>query len=149
MPCRQQTCKPLMTGLCMFIVLVLAACSKDKMEDFSGQSTQSLPDSHRTVGERNIIMCGDTISINDLTKLTETLAKVVQGIRSLEELEHWFRSQPCIESFKTTSYLIETEPPQKEYWVTFKMADGSTATKIIDIVLYPDHTFGLGGVYEQ
>jgi len=93
-------------------------------------------------------MCGDTISAKELAKLTETLADVMQQIRSLEELEDWLRSQHCVESVKTADYLIKTEPPQKELLVTFKMDDGSTLTKVIDIILYPDQTLGLGGLHE-
>jgi hypothetical protein len=93
-------------------------------------------------------MCGDTISTKEMAKLTETLTNVVQATGSLEALERWFRSQPCIESVNTAKYLIETEPPQKEFLVTFRMDDGLTATKIIDIILYPDQTLGLAGVQE-
>jgi hypothetical protein len=93
-------------------------------------------------------MCGDTISIKELAELTETLADVIQHIGSLEELEEWLRSQHCVDSVRTADYLIKTEPPQKELLVTFKMHDGSTVTKAIDIILYPDKALGLGGVHE-
>ena len=138
----------LIPSLYMLTILMLNACSTVKIDPLIKQSTPSVPDPQRTVGERSNIMCGDTISAEELAKLAETLADVVQGTKSLEELERWFRSQPCIESFRTENYLIETEPPQKELLVTFKMDDGSTATRVIDIILYPDQTFGLAGVYE-
>jgi len=93
-------------------------------------------------------MCGDTISAEDLAELTETLADVIQGIGSLEELEGWLSSQHCVESVRTGDYLIKTEPPQKELLVIFKMDDGSTVTKVIDVILYRDQTLGLGGLHE-
>ncbi|GEM_PF-638905 len=93
-------------------------------------------------------MWGDTISVKDLAKLTETLTDIIQRIRSLEELEGWLRSQHCVKSVRTADYLIKTMPPRKELLVAFKMDDGSTITKVIDIILYPNHTLGLAGVHE-
>ncbi|MCE8429690.1 MAG: hypothetical protein J5U19_15065, partial [Candidatus Methanoperedens sp.] len=58
------------------------------------------------------------------------------------------RSQHYIKSIRTADYLIKTNPPRKELLVTFKMDNGSTVTKVIDIILYPNQTFGLAEVHE-
>ena len=93
-------------------------------------------------------MCGDTISAEELAELTEILADVLDGIQSPEEFESWLKSQHCVKSVRMGDYIIKTEPPQKELSVIFKMDDGSTVTKVIDIILRRDQTLGLGEVHE-
>ena len=92
-------------------------------------------------------MSGGTISVEELAGLSKTLANVVADVKSMEELEGWLRSRPYIESVNKADYLIKTEPPQKELQVRFKMDDGSTVVKVLDILLYPDQTFGLSGLH--
>jgi len=97
---------------------------------------------------RSIAMYGETISAEELATLADTMSTVVLRIASLEELEGWLRSQRCVESIGTSDYLIKTEPPRKEMLVTFKMDDGSSVTKVVDITLYPDESFGLAGLHD-
>jgi len=130
------------------VVLLLTACSAVEMKRPIEQPSPSGLEPRSTAGGRSSTMCGDTISAEDLAELTETLADVIQGIGSLEELEGWLSSQHCVESVRTGDYLIKTEPPQKELLVIFKMDDGSTVTKVIDVILYRDQTLGLGGLHE-
>ena len=108
----------------------------------------SMLDSQSTTGGKISIMGDDTISAKDLAKLIETLADIIQQTGSLEELEGWLRSQHYIKSIRTADYLIKTNPPRKELLVTFKMDNGSTVTKVIDITLYPNQTLGLAEVHE-
>lgn len=93
-------------------------------------------------------MCDSSISARDLETFTKTLGDILRRIGSLEDLESWLKSQPCVLFVGTADYLIKTEPPRKEVSVTFKMDDGSTVTNVIDVILYPDQTFGLAGVHE-
>lgn len=93
-------------------------------------------------------MCGDTISSDDLAEMTEALAEHVERMGSLEELEEWLRSQPCVQSVEVADYVIKTRPPQKELFTTFKMDDSSTVTRVLDIILYPDERLGLAGLHE-
>ncbi len=94
------------------------------------------------------MMNSDTISAYDLVNFSDILADIMRKVSSLEELEGWFNSQKYVESVKVTDYLVKTEPPQKELLVTFKMDDGSTVTRVIDIILYPDQTLALSGIHE-
>jgi hypothetical protein len=93
-------------------------------------------------------MCDSSISAKGLEMFTKTLSDVLRRVDSLESLESWLKSQPCVVSVSTADHLIKTEPPRKEVSVTFKMDDGSTVTNVIDVILYPDQTFGLAGVHE-
>ncbi|MGD9029213.1 MAG: hypothetical protein PVG25_05330 [Anaerolineae bacterium] len=102
----------------------------------------------RTEEARSSAMCGDTISSDDLAEMTEALAEHVERMGSLEELEEWLRSQPCVQSVEVADYVIKTRPPQKELFTTFKMDDSSTVTRVLDIILYPDERLGLAGLHE-
>ncbi len=93
-------------------------------------------------------MCKDTISSTDLERFPDHLKDIIHRMKSLDDLEHWFRSQACIDSISTAPYVIETAPPQKEFSVVFKMDDGSKVTKIVDIILYPNQAVGLAGMYD-
>ncbi|MDL5503507.1 MAG: hypothetical protein QSU88_09850, partial [Candidatus Methanoperedens sp.] len=73
---------------------------------------------------------------------------IIQRTGSLEELEGWLRSKRYVKYIRTTDYLIKTNPPLKELFVTFKIDGGSTVTKVIDVILYPNKTFGLAKVHE-
>jgi hypothetical protein len=130
------------------VVLLLTACSAIETKRSIEQPTPSGPELPSTAGGRSSTMCGDTISAEGLEELTGTLADVLDGIRSPEEFERWLKSQPCVESVRTGNYLVKTEPPRMELSVVFKMDDGSTITKVIDIILYRDGTLGLGEVHE-
>lgn len=89
-----------------------------------------------------------SISAKDLETFIKSLDDVLRRIDSLENFEDWLKSQPCVVSVCIAEYLIKTEPPRKEVSITFKMDTGSTVMKVIDIILYPDQTFGLAGVHE-
>lgn len=93
-------------------------------------------------------MCGDTISAKDLAKLGKSLANVMQQTKSLEELENWLRSQRFVKSVRLSNYIIKTEPPQKELLVVFKMDDGSSITKVIDVKLHHDQILELAGFHD-
>jgi hypothetical protein len=93
-------------------------------------------------------MSDSTISAKELEVIIKTLDNVLRRASSLEDFESWLRSQPGVMSVGTADWLIKTEPPQKEVSVVFKMDDGSTFTSVIDVILYPDQTFGFAGVHE-
>lgn len=124
-------------------VLVLEACTAEETGQFSHSP---VVESQSVLG--SIDMSGDTISVEDFNGLSKSLADVVARMKSMEELEAWLKSRPYIESVNKADYLIKTEPPQKELHVRFKMDDGSTVVKVIDILLYPDQTFELAGLHD-
>jgi hypothetical protein len=93
-------------------------------------------------------MGDSSISARDLATFTKTLGDFLPRFRSWENLESWLKSQPGVVSVSTAAHLVKTEPPRKEVSVTFKIDDGSTVTKVIDVILFPDQTFGLAGVHQ-
>jgi hypothetical protein len=93
-------------------------------------------------------MCDSGISASDLEKFINMLDDIFRRMGSLEDIEKWFKSQPCVILVDTADHLIKTAPPRKEISVTFKMDDGSIVKKVIDVILHPDQTFGLAGVHE-
>ena len=78
----------------------------------------------------------------------QALSSRLQKTGSLEDLIDWLKAQPYIVEIETTDYLIKTAPARKEIIVIFMMENGSTLTKVIDIILYPDQTFGLGEIHD-
>lgn len=89
-----------------------------------------------------------SISINDFDKLKETLSKVVEKVSSLEEFETWLKSQEYIQSVSLQNFLIKTNPPQKEFIVEFKINDGSTRAKAIDIFVLENGRFRFSRFHE-
>ena len=94
-------------------------------------------------------MCDSSISAKGLEKFTKTLRDKLSVIDTLDTLESWLNSQPCVLSVITADHLIKTEPPQREVSVTFKMDDGSTVTNVFDVIIFPNQTLGLAGVHGQ
>ena len=93
-------------------------------------------------------MHDSSITSGELEIFIKTLGDILRGIGSLENLEIWLKSQPFIVYVSTAEHLIKTEPPQKEVSTTFRISDGSTVTKTIDVILYPDQTVDLARVHE-
>jgi hypothetical protein len=86
-------------------------------------------------GIRSVTMCGERASDDDLSAFTSVLADAAAQAASLEELEMWLRSQPCIVSVVLDDYLIKTLPPQRQFRVELRMADGLTTVKAIDVAV--------------
>jgi len=84
----------------------------------------------------------------ELVQLGRSVARAAEEGKTLVELERWLREQPWIESLDTDDYVIETDPPQKEYRVRLRTSDGRAVRRAIDIILYPDGSLRLGGIHE-
>jgi hypothetical protein len=84
----------------------------------------------------------------DQDAFSEKLRVVISQMDSVEKVIHWLRSQPGVDSADLSDYLIKTHPPQKEVKITFRNEDGTTYSRILDIILYPDQTLGLAGMHE-
>lgn len=93
-------------------------------------------------------MNNDTITTENFEKFTAILYRALQGMKSLNEIEDWLKSQPCVLSVKTSDYVIKTEPPQKEIFITFRRDNGSTVIKAIDVILHSDQIFSLGRMHD-
>lgn len=88
------------------------------------------------------------LSNEELETFYSTMRQKMSNTDSIGGLENWLKSQPFVKSVQTAKYLIKTEPPKKEVTVIFKMKDGSSVSKVIDIVLFPDQSMGLAGVHD-
>jgi hypothetical protein len=86
-------------------------------------------------GIRSITMCGERAADDDLSAFTRALADAAAQAASIEELELWLRSQPCVVSVVLDDYLIKTLPPQRQFRVELRMADGLTKVKAIDVAV--------------
>ena len=78
-------------------------------------------------------MCAESLSIGDFEALQKTLAAVIASARSLDEIEAWLKSQQCVKSVQLENYLLKSNPPQRDFTVEFRMENGSTVKKIINI----------------
>jgi hypothetical protein len=61
------------------------------------------------------------------------LVQAIDSARSLDEIEAWLRSQKSVKSVQLADYLMKSNPPQREFFVEFRMQDGSKVKKIINI----------------
>jgi hypothetical protein len=78
-------------------------------------------------------MCAESLSTGDFDALQKTLAAVIASARSLDEIEAWLTSQQCVKSVQLENYLLKSNPPQRDFTVEFRMENGSTVKKIINI----------------
>ena len=78
-------------------------------------------------------MCTESLSTVHLEAFQETLAAAIASARSLDEIEAWLKSQQCVKSVQLAGYLLKSNPPQRDFIVEFKTADGSTVKKIVNI----------------
>jgi hypothetical protein len=78
-------------------------------------------------------MCLESVSSGGLEALKESLATAIGSARSLNEIEAWLKSQPGVQSVELTDYLLKSNPPQRDFIVSFKRADGSMVKKIVNV----------------
>ena len=100
-------------------------------------------------GGESMAACEEGLTEDELDSLRGMMPAVLENIRSLEEFERWLRSQRCVTSVETANYLVKTEPPAKEIIIAFKMRDGTTVTKIIDVIMQSNDRFRVGGFHDR
>jgi hypothetical protein len=94
-------------------------------------------------------MCLESLSAVDLEALKERLAISIRGARSLTEIEAWLKAQPCVQSVELTDYLLKSNPPQRDFIVSFKTADGSTIKKIVNVFALANQQFQFHKLRDQ
>ncbi|PSB40552.1 hypothetical protein C7B80_33185 [Cyanosarcina cf. burmensis CCALA 770] len=78
-------------------------------------------------------MCNEPIATNNFEVLESRLASMIDNARSLDEIELALKSQRYIKSVRLADYLLKSNPPQRDFIVSFSMQDGSTVIKIVNI----------------
>jgi len=94
-------------------------------------------------------MCGKSLSTVDFEALEKTLATVINSARSLAEIEAWLKSQQCVKSVQLGDYLLKSNPPQRDFIVEFRMQDGSTVKKIVNIFDLGNQRFQFHNLRDQ
>lgn len=94
-------------------------------------------------------MCAESLSTVDFEVLEKTLATAINSAQSLNEIEAWLKSQPCVKSVQLASYLLKSNPPQRDFIVEFSMQDDSTITKIVNIFDLGNHQFQFHNLRDQ
>lgn len=74
-----------------------------------------------------------SLSTADFQVFERKLASAIDSADSLDEIEAWLRSQQGIKSVQLADYLMKSNPLQREFFVEFRMQDGSKVKKIINI----------------
>jgi hypothetical protein len=88
-------------------------------------------------------------SLVDSEVFQESLAAAIASARSLDEIEAWLKSQPCVKSVQLADYLLKSNPPQRDFIVEFKAADGSTIKKIVNIFVSGNQQFEFHKLRDQ
>ena len=78
-------------------------------------------------------MCAESFSTVEINAFEKALTTVIISAQSLDEIEAWLKSQQCVKSVQLASYLLKSNPPQRDFIVEFRMQDGSTVKKIVNI----------------
>lgn len=94
-------------------------------------------------------MCAESLSTIDFEALEKTLATAIASARSLDEIAAWLKSQRCVKSVQLASYLLKSNPPQRDFIVEFRMEDGSTVKKIVNIFDLGDQQFQFHKMRDQ
>jgi hypothetical protein len=92
---------------------------------------EAMPGLQSTI--RSNDMCAESLSTGDFETFQKTLAAAVDSARSLDEIEAWLKSQQGVKSVQLADYLLKSNPPQRDFIVEFRMQDGSTVKKIVNI----------------
>lgn len=78
-------------------------------------------------------MCAESLPTVDFEVLEKALSTAINSARSLDEIEEWLKTQASVKSVQLSSYLLKSNPPQRDFTVEFYMQAGSTITKIVNI----------------
>jgi hypothetical protein len=78
-------------------------------------------------------MCDDFVSVEDIEKIATRLGTIIDQARSTAEIEAWLRSQKCVKSVELADYLLKSDPPQRDFIVEFRLQDGSTLKKVVNM----------------
>ena len=86
-------------------------------------------------------MCDESLSTVDFEALEKTLATVINSARSLDEIKVGLKSLPGAKSVQLAGYLLKSNPPQRDFIMEFRIEDGSTVKKIVNIFDLGDQRF--------
>ena len=78
-------------------------------------------------------MRDESLSTVDLGAFQNSLPAAIASARSLDEIQAFLKLQRCVISVQLADYLLKSNPPQRDFIVEFKTADGSTVKKIVNI----------------
>lgn len=90
-----------------------------------------------------------SLSTTDFQVFEKKLVSAIDIARSLDEIEAWLRSQKSVKSVKLADYLMKSNPPQREFFVEFRMQDGSKVKKIINIFDLGNQQFEFNELRDQ
>jgi hypothetical protein len=85
----------------------------------------------------------------DLEDFKERVAAAVASARSLDEIKAWLMSQPFVASVKLADYLLKSNPPQRDFLVEFRTADGSTIKTVVNIFDLGNQRFQFNKLRDQ
>jgi hypothetical protein len=78
-------------------------------------------------------MCAESFSTVDIESFDKALSILIDSAQTLGEIEAWLKSQQYVQSVQLADYLLKSNPPQRDFVVEFRMQDGSTVKKIVNI----------------
>ena len=90
-----------------------------------------------------------TLAPEDFEWLATTLAKVVQSSKMLADIERWLSERPFVAAVSVLDHLLKTNPPQREFLVSFKMEDGGSADKLLSIYELDPRRFQLASLQDR
>lgn len=61
------------------------------------------------------------------------LAAAVENVRSAEEIAGWLTAQSQVQSVEIGDYLLKSHPPQRDYFVRFRMDHGGVENKVVKV----------------
>lgn len=93
-------------------------------------------------------MAADHLPVEDSAAMEAALARAASRSDSVEAFAAWLRAQPAVEAVAIAPHLVKTEPPQREIIARFRLHDGSSATRTIDITVHPDGSLAFGRIHE-
>jgi hypothetical protein len=79
-------------------------------------------------------MCPDFRSPVDFKAFLHALGEAVANARSLDEIAAWLASQPSVRSVTLEDYLMKSNPPQRDFSVELEIGNGSSVTKIVNVI---------------
>jgi hypothetical protein len=94
-------------------------------------------------------MGAESSSITYIDVLEKELVCAIEGAGSLDDIEAWLRSRPCVKSVELAGYLMKSNPPQRDFILQCETADGAMVKKIVTIFDLGDKKFQFRQLRDQ
>ncbi|MEM7063452.1 MAG: hypothetical protein AAF572_09850 [Cyanobacteria bacterium P01_B01_bin.77] len=83
---------------------------------------------------------------SEFSVFEQDLTVAISAATSLDEIYTWLTQHNDVDSVSVSDYIIKTEPPQREFNASYRLAPDTLTPIIIDVLEFSDDQFQLSEV---